>query len=245
MARCKCGGIPKKGTPPIVTLRLHELASPGYFVAGVFISLPPPPSIVSIAYGEGAETFCRKNPDELSGEFAPYDTAASTAALKRLWYKSCECAPEQGNYDVTVRYQGYVNEPGEPERQVIFDGAPTYRMSTQPRNLSVVPVPLTGDRLDYRLLAQPPGLAPYFVGTVVSNTDSRFRLQVDAINVVFEPSGCYSSQPPSNPDTTGDYPSYPSIPFPSPPPIAYIPPEKEKPARAQPPTPPDDCCDCC
>lgn len=245
MSKCKCGSVPKKSTPPIVTLRLQDLAEPNYFFIGVFISLPPPPSIFSIVWAESADKFCARDPKTLNSEFAPYSTEASTNALKKLWYKSCECAPEIGIYRINVLYSGFLIRVPPPDSQVIFNGETPF-LSTffPPKNLRINRIEKGGGRQAIVVDIDKPDRTPYRVGAIIEDTDSRFRFRQDGLKITFEPSGCYSAPSPPNLDEVGDYPSFPTIPYPTPPPVAFLP---EEPRRVRISTPPpiDDCCDCC
>lgn len=105
MSKCICGSRPKKGAPPISTLRLQDLVSPNNFIRGVFVGLPSPPSLYSVVWGEGTDAFCARDPDRLNKEFAPYDSTTFTNALKKLWAKNCECAPVIGTWRFDVQFE--------------------------------------------------------------------------------------------------------------------------------------------
>lgn len=245
MSRCKCGTRPKATAPPILTLRPQDLGEPNYFVLGIFVSLPPPPPLFSIVYAEDAATFCNKDPQRLRDEFAPYSTEASTNALKKLWYKNCECAPEQGTYTILIMYEGDGLFGGSDWITFITDSGVSINTGVKPVGLSVEREALPDELFVYSVYANPPGAVKILIGDMGRPGGAGFRIRVLSISVKFEPSGCYQAPPPENlPD--GDYPSFPSIPYPVPPPVAFIPPEPElDPIKLPPPLPPpDECCDC-
>lgn len=244
MAFCKCGGQPKAATPAVVVLRLNDVAPKNFFFAGIFIDLPPPPSLLSIIWAEDAQVFCAKDPSVLKDEFAPYSAEASTAALKKLWSRSCECKPERGSWRVRVFWDGYVTEEGGERWNVRFAES-VFFTSRQPRNLAVLRTNELGGRFDLSLVASPPNLAPFIVGVLGANTTALFRIVVSKIEITFLPSGCYAVPPPPAPDTIGDYPSIPPFPFPIPPAFVLDPPPiPPPPLRPPPPPPPDECCEC-
>lgn len=246
MSRCKCGSIPKKGTPPIVTLRLQDLASPRYFIGGVFIALPPPPSIFSIVWAESAGAFCAKDPNQLKDEFKPYSTLASTNALKKLWYKSCECAPQFGNYQITFFWTGLAVVNGQLVVVIRRGRTVSTEVGFMPKNLRIVRTPSIPPATDVEAFVDNAEGQPYMISRIVRDTGTDFRFRLDNFSLKFTPKGCFSPSVPP-PPSAGDYPSPPNIPFPVPP-SYYIPdetvppPPKEKPPIIPPPPPPPECC---
>lgn len=246
MGKCKCGAKPKKGTPQLLTLRIQDLAADRYFYRGTFFSLPPPPSIFSAVWGEDADIFCNRDPATLKDEFAPYSSEASTNALKKLWYKSCECRPQFGNYQIRFKWTGLAVVNGN--LVVVIEKGDTLSTEVQflPKNLRIVRTPSIGTWTDVEAIVDMPDGKPYMISRLVRDTGTDFRFRLDSFSVKFSPQGCYSPTVPP-PLGEGDYPSVPTVPYPIPP-IAYLP-EEPPPVKKPPivlppppPPPPEECC---
>lgn len=244
MAKCRCGARPKAGVPPIATLRLQDLNDPNYFFAGVFLSSPPPPSTFSVVYGEDSQTLCNRDPELLQFEFAPYSTNASTAALKKLWRKTCECKPELGVWTHVYTYSTFV----------VSSFFPNGRRETFTVNSNTLGA-FVGMRLEILNLPNS-SVANWYGYSSTDNYRAEKLLNSSSINggtsrsitssfsqEVVTP-GCYgSARPlPEQPDGIAS-PWVPTVPFSDPPPVAYIP--RDPPKRPVVFTPsPDECCDC-
>lgn len=244
MAKCKCGSRPKKGAPPISTLRLQDLADPNYFIGGVFISAPPPPSLFSVVWGEDTTTFCARDPDRLYLEFAPYDTAAATAALRRLWTRNCECKPIKGiwQYSFSIKYGGCSNAFGCKNYSAVstsnYQGA---AVGVRVENYS------TATRAGVRVYGFTPN-SNYTLEQIIYTSEVRDDYGV-YFSVAFAQGrisdGCYSSpgQEPPLPPGGLPYPHPTTPPLTIPPDFILYPEPPPKPVPKV--SSPAECCDCC
>jgi hypothetical protein len=198
-----------------------------------------------VVYGEDTATLCNRNPDLLQFEFAPYSTNASTAALKKLWRKNCECKPERGVWANEFVYETFYVDSSFPNGR---------------RSRFTVSGGMTGPFVGMRLViiqTARTANAEWYGYSSSDNYQAEKLLQTRGIAGVPNPtitssfsqkkitSGCYAAGVPLPAQPTGiASPWVASTPFVVPPPDFYIPEVPPK-RRSLPPPAPEECCDCC
>lgn len=241
---CRCGSRPKKNAPPLSIIRLSDVRLPIKSLTGVTLFTLPTPPVFSAIWAEDTETFCKRNPDNLYLEFAPYGASELTAALKRLWAKNCECKPVKGQYLLRVKFtssgmtqfSGFVTSTRfvNIQREGITIGIRLLEATDGRRATTTVfgyvfsnqyasEVNITGEVVEFTSQAK---IVTTYVQTLVSQACFPGAIPV------------FPLKPTNLPDP---YP--PTIP-PSLPPDAFLPPDKKKP-KPPPPPPPPECCECC
>lgn len=238
---CKCGSRRKIGSAPFVMILAKELERNIKRTLSGLASSP--------IFLETSEQFCAV-PAKSWHQFNFLGFIPFNSLIDKRWAERCECVPEKGSWSVQIFWEGDGYDANGNLAGTIRDTNSIYYTSKQPRGAAVVPVPLSGNQLSYRVLTMPPGENPLFIGELIERTTALFQLRVLGIKIRFLASGCFPSPPPPTPPL-GNYPGIPSSPSIVPPPDAFIPPEtlvKPRPVKPPPPrkpTPKDDCCDCC
>lgn len=244
MQKCKCGGRPKKGAPPLSVLRMQDVAAPIFNFGGNPLDNPPSPPAFSAIYAEDTVSLCGRDPNRLYLEFPPYKGGVLANALKKLWTRSCECAPVQGLWKTKIIYkfsgEGPFGDPFESSQEVgsQYLGAiinVTSEYTTDGKNANWRWFGFTSaDNYTNRVSLSSQSLVSR-ANTAISSTFSQSQLT----------EGCYGGQSPEPPPPANDLP----LPFPITPPVPIIPPVAfipEIPKKRTPIIPfipeEDDCC---